>query len=664
VREGFVQGGVPAELVDGMYSLFRRFRRVGFVDRSIAIWAEADRRIEELQRLAAELRGEMETGRSRARVDELLGRIDLVDARLTRLEEDFSATFNGGALRVERALRLILVAIAATLLGSGVLGGVFVWRQVRARESELARSEARYRGLFEQNVVGAALVDPGGAFLEVNRAFASIFGWDDPAELVGRNAADLYAEPSQRDPIMARLRGGGSLVTHELDCRRRNGEIVPVMVGSVLLREPDTGTERVLATVLDLTHRRELEEELVRARRMEAMGQLAGGIAHDFNNLLTVIRGNAQLLEEELARESPAGDAGALVGEILRGADSAASLTSQLLEFSRGQAPDTDVVDPNHLARELREHLRRLLPPGIALELHLRPGLPSVAIASARLEQVLVNLVVNAREAMPSGGRLVVSTDLVDPDSSGGPEARRLVRVRVQDTGEGMSAGVRERIFEPFFSTKEGHASAGMGLATVYGIVTKAGGMVRVESEPGAGATFTVLLPAAETAPATPPPTPSAGDDPAPAPAPRDEPRAAGSTPDAIPRARIHRGATVLLVEDERMVRRLARRVLESGGYHVIECSDPADALTRLEGSDLHPDLLVTDIVMPGMNGVALAERFRALHPDVPVLYMSGYTDHALEPDEMRRPDTAFLEKPFRPEGLLSAAAALLARAG
>jgi nitrogen-specific signal transduction histidine kinase len=379
---------------------------------------------------------------------------------------------------------------------------------------------------------------------------------------------------------------------------------------------------------IDITERKSLEAQLRQAQKMEAIGQLAGGVAHDFNNLLTAIRGYADLVARTLADSDRRH---ADVDEIIKAADRAAGLTRQLLAFSRKQVLRPALIDLNALLADTSRMLRRVIGEDIELVTKLAPDLSPVLADVGQLEQVVMNLAVNARDAMPRGGRLSITTDHVTLDDScamhGGPVLPGpYVMLAVVDTGVGMDETTKQRIFEPFFTTKEPGRGTGLGLATVYGIVEQSGGYLWVYSQPGHGATFKVFLPRAEG---------------------------------TIEHRLVERDTspngteTLLLVEDEQAVRFLSRVILERAGYTVLDAKDPQQAEGLFEEHTDQVQLLVTDVIMPGSSGPALFERLSAHRPQLKVLYMSGYSDDAFVHNSGVTPDVVFLQKPFTASGLL-----------
>jgi signal transduction histidine kinase/DNA-binding response OmpR family regulator len=385
---------------------------------------------------------------------------------------------------------------------------------------------------------------------------------------------------------------------------------------------------RVIGVAMDISERKSLEDRLRQAQKMEAVGQLAGGIAHDFNNLLTAIHGYAELLR------ASAPDAAAIsdLEEIVRAADRATSLTRQLLAFSRQQVLQPVFLDLNNVVEDTAKMLRRLIGEDIELVTSFAPAGNAVHADPGQLEQILINLVVNARDAMPGGGQLTIQTGVstIDEHAAAGRGARpgTYATLVVKDSGIGMDEATKRRIFEPFFTTKERGRGTGLGLAMVYGIVNQSGGFISVSSEPGRGSTFEVYLPIADRNEAEPP---------------RAEQRHAPGGAE-----------TILLVEDEDAVRALSRRLLQSAGYRVLDAASPeqADEVFRRHGRRV--DLILTDVVMPGSSGPALYERLAAVQPDLRALYMSGYLDDTMSRYRELISRAGFLQKPFTRDGLLA----------
>jgi two-component system, cell cycle sensor histidine kinase and response regulator CckA len=388
----------------------------------------------------------------------------------------------------------------------------------------------------------------------------------------------------------------------------------------------------VLILSIDVTATKTAEAQLNEATKLEAVGRLAGGVAHDFNNLITVIQGYSEMILEGLGPDAPFRNE---VFEIHQASGRAAALTQQLLAFSRRQRLEPRVLDINEVIARMDTLLRRLIGADVNLVTRMNPHAGQVLADPGQLEQVLMNLAINARDAMPDGGELTIETDAVDLDqayaerhldAAPGPH----VLIAVSDTGTGMDEPTQARIFEPFFSTKEQGKGTGLGLSTVYGIVKQSGGNVWVYSEPGRGTTFKIYLPLA------------AGPDAAPAPVrPAGPPRLAS------------RSETILLVEDDAAVREFIRNVLERVGYTVLEAGDAIDALELAAGQPHRPDLLLIDLVLPGTTGRDLAQLIRTRHPELRVLFMSGYTDHAIVHRGMLDATSHFIDKPIATDDLL-----------
>jgi len=457
-----------------------------------------------------------------------------------------------------------------------------------------------------------------------------ILGYD-PAEVQAGQPLewDGLVHPADRERVVGGLRaavaGTGDLWRDEYRIRRRDGSYAYVFDRARILRDPDGAAIRVLGAMMDITERREAEEALRRseeqlrqAMKMEAVGRLAGGVAHDFNNLLTSVLGHADLALNALEPTDSLHDD---LLQIKAAGTRAAALTQQLLAFSRKQVLEPRVVDINAVVTSLARMLRRTIGEDIELVTRLSAGIGVVRADPVQLEQVLLNLAVNARDAMPAGGRLTIETSSVR--LAGGA----VVRVRVEDTGVGMSDEVRAHLFEPFFTTKEVGKGTGLGLATAYGIVQQSGGTITVHSSPGRGSTFVIDLPQV-----------------------RGEPTPAEREPVVVRAAGTE---TILLVEDEESVRNLTRRVLEQYGYQVLSApsGEAALELSRLHRGTLH--LLLTDVVMPGISGPRLAEILLAERPDMRLIFMSGYAATTLEQRILLDPESAFLQKPFSTEQLI-----------
>jgi two-component system, cell cycle sensor histidine kinase and response regulator CckA len=505
----------------------------------------------------------------------------------------------------------------------------------RWAEERLIASRANYRLLFEANPEAMWVFDAETLrFLAVNDAALRRYGYSRE-EFLGMTILDI-SPMADRERLLEQ-RGQdprGPLDFTDLRHVRKDGTMLEVEVSADSIFF--AGRPARLVLVKDVTARKRLEEQLRQAQKMEAVGRLAGGVAHDFNNLLTAIQGYSEFILESLAAEdSRVAD----VMGIREAAGRAADLTQQLLAFSRQQVLAPEILSLNRLIRDAEKLLRRLIGEDIEIHTALAEDLGPVRADPVQLQQVLLNLAVNARDAMPQGGMLILETQNVEigPDH---PATDRLVHpgkyvlLAVTDAGVGMDEATKARIFEPFFTTKRAGEGTGLGLATVYGIVRQSGGFIWVYSEPNRGTTFKVYLPLAESVPIPAASLPTAG---------------------ALPRGT----EAILLAEDEELVRRLAHRVLEAQGYSVRSAGSGKAALELAENGG-RVDLLVTDVVMPGMSGRQLAEQLRTRQPDLKVLYLSGYTDDAVVRHGVLEQNVFFLQKPFSPAVLLGKVRAVL----
>jgi PAS domain S-box-containing protein len=528
----------------------------------------------------------------------------------------------------------VLAVMSRTMLNAGVLAEttlrVFAVRAAGEIERQraakaLQRSEESARTLVENAPLGIFRSREDGTLLAVNPALVEMLGYDSGEDLLTRNlAADVYRDPDDR-ALVVEMRRAGNVGEADVEWKRKDGTVIVVRLrGRPLGREPAT-QEEFAVFVENVTEQRETERQLQQAQKLEGIGQLAAGVAHDFNNLLTVILGRTHLVrsqvDDRVRRD---------IDLIHRTAERAAALTRQLLAFSRRQILEPKVVDLNGAISGMITMLTRLV--GESIELVFRPAseLGRVKADVGQLEQVIANLAVNARDAMPEVGRLTVETANIDLDQH---DVRQHVDVQpgsyvmfaVSDTGVGMDAATRARIFEPFFTTKEVGKGTGLGLSTVYGIVKQSGGHVWVYSEPGRGTTFKIYLPRV---------------------------REVVSDREAVLPGPGCGTETILLVEDEDEVRTLARETLEHFGYTVLSASRPAEAMRMTEQHFGPIDMMVTDVVMPQMSGRRLAEVVAPLRAGIKVLYMSGYTDTAIVDRGILRPGTLFLPKPFTPDTL------------
>ena len=510
-------------------------------------------------------------------------------------------------------------------------------------EEQLRGSEQRYRLIFEDSPLPMEVFDPETlAYLAVNTAAAELYGYEreEFKHMTLRDIRPPEEVPAflnYLDTVKTADSYSGTFLT-----RHKSGRLITI---EARVRTVEFGGRKArLKLVTDISEKKRLETELQQSQKMEAVGRLAGGIAHDFNNLLMVILGYSDNILHKLDDADPLRDK---VSEIHAAAQRAANLTSQLLAFSRKQILRMQTVQLNAIVANISQMLRRLLGEDVEIALNLDEDLGQVLADPAQLEQVLVNLSVNARDAMPHGGQLDIETHNVELDEQTAPlqgvPVGDYVLLTVSDTGCGMDESVRSKIFEPFFTTKEVGKGTGLGLAMVFGVVQQSGGAITVSSDVGFGTTFKIYLPRLNEPVAAPP-------------APEPAPKQAGET--VYTPAEV--SCTILLVEDEKQLRTLAREVLKEAGYRVLEAGNGLDALRLAEALAAPPSLLLTDVVMPEMSGLQLAEALQGKWPELAVLYTSGYTEHALLGRNGWRGDMPFLQKPYMPGQLLEQVAQVL----
>jgi two-component system, cell cycle sensor histidine kinase and response regulator CckA len=506
----------------------------------------------------------------------------------------------------------------------------------RKRDEEALRtSEDRFRGIVEQSPFSIQVLSAQGGIIVVNEAFCALWGVTRESLAGYSIMADERLEALGLMPVVREAFAGERVRTPvvEFDVPSPHGESVKRVVQVVFypLKDEAGALQSVVVVHLDFTERARAEEErnrlqaqLQQAMKMEAIGRLAGGIAHDFNNLLTSISGNAELAQMDAAAGKPSLE---YLNEISKAVGSAASLTRQLLAFSRRQVIEPQVVKLNDLVERLERMLVRIIGEDIVLRTSLSPDLGSVRIDPGQFEQVLVNLAVNARDAMPRGGRLIIETSNIELDDgyvAVHPQSRpgNYVLLALSDTGHGMTEAVRQRLFEPFFTTKPQGKGTGLGLATIFGIVKQANGSIEVYSEVGQGTSFRIYLPRVDEAP---------------------QPLQYET------QAATLRGGTetILIAEDNESVLAFARTLLGKLGYHVLWASDARAALQVAESYRERIDLLITDVVMPGMNGRELSERVVVIHPETKVLFTSGYAEDVIAHHGFLEKNLQFIGKPY-----------------
>ncbi len=569
------------------------------------------------------------------------GTLAAIAARHAQLSSPYAVEL-AEAVRLRFDRRIWAIGMAAAL-ALALLGGVFALKLSHSRrrlrdanrqlqvdldarakaETALRDSESRFRALFDSAPQSVFAIDRNNSIVFANRKCEEMFG-QAPERLIGKNPEilippRLHAAFRKEQAVFWKDR---LETAREAFGLRASGEEFPI---EVVLGSVETSEGLTLAFVSDISERAALQRQLLQSQKLESVAHLAGGVAHDFNNLLTVIQGYARMA---LAEPAPSEELRDSLTEIVYAADRAASLTRQLLMFSRREAGAPRTISLNDLLGNLEKMLRRLIGEDIQLLFVFDREAAAVRADPAHIEQVVLNLSINARDAMPKGGKLIIETDAVHADLAYAQVHAEVqpgdyVALKVTDTGTGMTPEVKARIFEPFFTTKQPGKGTGLGLSTVYGIVRQSGGAISVYSEPGCGTTFRILFPATEAQPVE---------------AKTEEVALALSGSE-----------TILVAEDESGVRRFIQGVLQSAGYRVLAAIDGANAceIAAAESGPIH--LLITDLVMPGMSGADLAAKFARLRPEAPVLLVSGYSERALG----SVPAEALLEKPFTPEALL-----------
>jgi PAS domain S-box-containing protein len=506
-------------------------------------------------------------------------------------------------------------------------------------EEALRKSEERFSKAFRNNPLAISIsTEAEGRYLDVNEAFLNLLGYQRK-EVIGRTAAELrfWSEPLERLEMLRQLKEeeDEQVVRRHIRYRTTKGENREAEVWAESI-ELD-GQRCLLAITRDVTEIQELEAQFRQAQKMEAVGRLAGGVAHDFNNILGVIMGYSDISLGLIAPDSPVNR---YLSETKKAARRAALLTKQLLAFSRKQVNFPKILDLNEVVHNVTSMFLRLVGEDIEVEFRPAASLGSIKADPGQIEQILMNLVVNARDAMPDGGKIIIETgqaELEEHYVSHHPGAKvgKHVVLMVSDTGCGMDEATRSKVFEPFFTTKEAGKGTGLGLSTVYGIVKQSEGYIMVYSEPGKGTTFKIYFPRLGQ---------------------KAEALISSEEEGDPPRG----SETVLVVEDDTTLRELTSRLLQEGGYRVVEAKDAEDALAMLAASEPHIDLLLTDVVMPGRNGVDLLAQAQLVRPNLRAVFMSGYTGDLVARHGVPLNQNSFLEKPFTKRSLLAKAYAAL----
>jgi two-component system cell cycle sensor histidine kinase/response regulator CckA len=521
---------------------------------------------------------------------------------------------------------------------SRVVGSVVTFFDITQRknsEEALRRSESEYRSTIEHAPYGIYRVDQNGHLTAANPAFVDMLGYQSQQELLGLNAATgMFLDPTEHQRAIALYKSEGPAARYETPWKRKDGVRIMVRLAGRELGREQEGASGFEVFVEDITERRSLRKQFEHAQKMEAVGRLAGGVAHDFNNLLMVISGYAQLLDESSTNPKKIVEYATHIQDV---SSKAATVIRQLLAFSRRQVLEPAVLDLNYVVNDLAKLLPRLLGKDVEMLLQLDPQVGTVRADRGQMEQVIMNLAVNARDAMPQGGRLTIATSNVTLDASYYQGVMvppgQFVLLAVSDTGTGMDAETQVHIFEPFFTTKEAGKGTGLGLPSVYGIVKQSQGFIWVYSEPGKGSIFKIYLPRFDAV------------------ADFDESLLLAQVPSAGTE-------TILLVEDEAALRNVCRLYLESKGYTVLEAGNGKEAMKICRSHDHAIHLLITDIVMPGLGGLELAKSLLEMRPALSVVFVSGYPDRPLARQDIGF--GKFLQKPYSFDGLARTVRSLL----
>ena len=515
-------------------------------------------------------------------------------------------------------------------------GTVIDITEQREAEEKLKEASRYTRSLIESSVDPMLTISPEGKITDVNAAMETITGRSRDL-LIGSDFSEYCTEPERARKGYEAVFANGSVRDFLLDIRHASEKTTQVLYNATVFKNREGRVQGVFAAAHDISERKILEEQLLQAQKLEAVGKLAGGVAHDFNNIMAIILGYAELIKQDLPASDPIQDS---VDCIRTAADRATQVTRQLLAFSRKQIMKPKVININTLITELSKMLGRLIGENVEIALSLAPDLARVKADPTQIEQVLMNLAVNARDAMPGGGNLTIATANISLDSDyleteGSVVPGKYIMLSVKDTGRGMDELTRSRAFEPFFTTK-GKEGTGLGLSIVYGIVRQSGGYIRVHSEPGHGTTFRIYLPSVET------------------------PVESEIVPEKIPAP--GRGAgTILVVEDEAALVNIVRAALEKDGYSVLSAASAEEALETARDCLTSIDLLLTDIILRGQtDGIELSAQFRLVRPNSKVIYMSGYSDASNSGRRSMDPDAILLEKPFTISKLRSIIAEVL----
>ncbi len=541
---------------------------------------------------------------------------------------DYIITGTVTALLVSLIILPLLVQVITQLREDEERMCLMVAERNRAEEA-LRKSEERFRNTFEHAAIGFTIYTPDGRFLRVNQALCDILGYAEE-ELMIKTFRDITHKDDldfNMDLINQALSGNLSVAHFQKRCIHKLGHEVWASISVSVVRDDKGNLLHLIALVEDLSEKRKLEEQLRQSQKMEAIGQLAGGVAHDFNNILTAIMGYGSFALKDMSKDDPKR---INIEHMLKGAERAAHLTNDLLLFSRKQISKRMHLDLNEIIKKMEKFLTRIIGEDISCKTILHPGPIPVLADAHQLEQVMMNLATNARDAMPNGGAFSVTTERARLDKEfitahGYGRPGKYAFITVSDTGKGMDKATRQRIFEPFFTTKDIGRGTGLGMAVVYGIVKGHDGFINVQSEPEHGTTFKIYLPLKSME--------------------------AEVTAESVQPIALGKGETILIAEDEPQVREVLRRNLEEYGYMVIEAENGEDAVKQYKDNMEKVSLVLLDVIMPLKNGREAYDEIKSLNPYTKVIFMSGYTENIIK--GLLKPDTELIPKPIAPDKLL-----------
>ncbi|MBC8438117.1 MAG: PAS domain S-box protein [Deltaproteobacteria bacterium] len=652
IIQGFIDGGNHPADIPTMIFLYKYFKNIDYIRKAIEQWQEGDRLIENLLEIGVQTNHAIINNlMSREQAVQTLAAIDNLQKRLNDAEDLFSSNISSAAR--ETANQLSVIMLCFSLVGIilcfimlrlivGIISDLNHKKKLLENQAEqesqfkkaLEKSEEKYRSIFENSVEGLFQSTPEGRFISVNPAFAKMLGYASPEDLMA-NISDIasqyYVNHEDRHRYKQLLQKTGIVKFYEFKARCRDGSHLWVSDSTRAIYDPDGNIVRYEGQVTDITQlkqaekeKSELEAQYRQAQKMESVGRLAGGVAHDYNNALTAIMGYTELA---IMDSDPAGPLHADLNQVLKAGRRAQDITRQLLAFARKQTISPRVLNLNNNVESILKMLRRLIGEDIDLIWLPETGLWSVKMDPSQIDQILANLCVNARDAIVGVGKITIETDTIVFDSAycadhSGFIPGEFVQLSVSDNGCGMDKEILNNIFEPFFTTKDSDKGTGLGLSMVYGIVKQNNGFINVYSEPGKGTTIKIYLP-------------------------WDEGKVVEIQEESTAKIPQGQGETILLVEDDLPILELTEKILNSLDYTVLAADTPKGAmkLAREHTGKIH--LLVTDVIMPEMNGLELSEHLQSLFPDLKCIFMSGYTANAIAHHGVLDKGGHFIQKPF-----------------